>query len=328
MKEKIKKIPIIGKIITILKKNIDSLEFYKDKHFFLKNYMYNENTLNKICYSLIFEVHKLEKGMTSNDLRPFGKDKVKKIIDLIKKNQNLNKNIFSYNLSINCLYKYKEIYEKYKWTDRSEYIIVKEFLKNKNDYNYLKVGAYDLARNDIMKDANIDYLNFLKSRHSIRNFSDKKLLLNDINKAVEMAILSPSACNRQMVKCYYIGNEENKKIITKYAQGLSLFNLSGINYFIITFDVNSNYFIGERNQGWFNAGLFSMNFINALHSLGIGSCCIQFGNSFNQEKKIKSILKIPSNERIAIIIAAGYYDTISKVTYSSRKNIDNIFKIL
>ena len=142
-----------------------------------------------------------------------------------------------------------------------------------------------------------------------------------------MAIKTPTACNRQMCKIYYMKSINSKRVIEHYAKGgLGLFDLTNANYFVITFDISANYFIGERNQGWFNSGLVTMNFVNALHSLGIGSCCIQFGNSFKEEVKMKEELNIPKSERIGVIITAGYYDEISKIPYSTRKPIDEIYR--
>lgn len=117
-----------------------------------------------------------------------------------------------------------------------------------------------------------------------------------------------------------------KKVVEDYAQGLGLFDLTNANYFVITFDVSANYFVGERNQGWFNSGLVTMNVVNALHSLGIGSCCIQFGNSFKEEQEFKNLLNIPNNERIGVIVTAGYYDNVSRIPYSTRKPIEEIYR--
>ena len=75
-----------------------------------------------------------------------------------------------------------------------------------------------------------------------------------------------------------------------------------------------------------NAGFFSMNFVNGLHSLGIGSCFVQFGNSSKDEKKIKAMCHIPVNERIAVFIAAGYYSENSIIPLSSRKSLFDIYK--
>ena len=91
--------------------------------------------------------------------------------------------------------------------------------------------------------------------------------------------------------------------------------------------MNANYFIGERNQGWFNAGLFSMNFANSLHSRGIGSCFCQFGNSATEEEYVKKLVGIPGNERIAVLISAGYYADECRVPYSPRKSLSDVFTV-
>lgn len=325
MKEKIKKIPIVGKILLSIKART---VFGYDRRFFLKNFINGKRNSSSIEYDMLLEIHKLEKGMTCKELRPFGTKKVEKIMLLIKEYEKkgfTQIKSFAYNLAISSLVEYKKIYETKNWTNKEEYKMVLEFLDVSRNYEKLNVGAYNILRKDIESEINIDYGRFIRSRHSVRNFSSKKLKKEDIKRAVLMAINTPSACNRQMCKIYCI-TDGNKEIVERYAQGLSLFDLTHANYFIITFDVSSFYFIGERNQGWFNAGLIAMNFVNALHSLGIGSCFVQFANSHKEEQIIKENLNIPSSERIAIIIAAGYYDEVSRVPYSTRKEIQEVFK--
>lgn len=322
MKEKIKKIKFIGKFLLILKSY--SL-FNYDRKFFVNNFINGTTTNETLNYDLILEIHKLEKGMTSKQIRPFGVDKVKKIIKLLNLYQKKGyEESFASNLAISILCKYKEIYKENNWIDKSEYILVSNYLNSHKNNFKISSGAYEIKFDDIKKSLNLDYFSFLKSRHSVRNYSREKLKQEDIEKACEMAILSPSACNRQMCKLYYIQKEENKKLIEKYTQGLSLFDLTNANYFIITFDVNSFYFLGERNQGWLNSGLFCMNFVNALHSLGIGSCIAQFANSPKEEKILKDKLSISKSERIAVIVVCGYYDNSSKIPVSSRKDKEEI----
>ena len=69
-----------------------------------------------------------------------------------------------------------------------------------------------------------------------------------------------------------------------------------------------------------------MNLVNAMHSLGIGSCFCQFGNSTKQEEQMKKLLNIPENERIAVIIACGYYVDECTIPYSPRKKIEDVYK--
>lgn len=326
IKKIIKKVPGAKKINNIRK----LLDFNKDKKIFDKNYMYSMPlTKEKLEYDMLFEIHKLEKGFAViKNQRPFGFDKVKRIIrDINEYEKNNFENSFAYNLAYSSLNQYIKFYEEKKWTEKDEYIFVKKFMNNHRDYQELLVGAFDYKTEDFLPYIkSVDYDKFLSSRRSIRNFSSKKLKDEDIKKAVNMAIKTPTACNRQMCKIYYIKSDENKKVIEKYAQGLGLFDLTNANYFVITFDLSANYFVGERNQGWFNSGLVTMNFVNALHSLGVGSCCIQFGNSFKEEEEFKKLLNIQENERIGVIITAGYYDKISRIPYSTRKPIEEIYR--
>ncbi len=325
LKNIIKKLPGFNYLNLIRKYG----EYSKDRRFFIHNYMYSYPiTKEKLDYDLLFEIHKLEKGFTVvKNPRPFGKDKVKRIVRNIKLYEEKKyDSSFAYNLGYSSLDEYLKYYEEKGWTSNEEYVFVKDFMTSKKKYTYIPVGAFDYKKEDFINLSSIDYDKFLSSRRSVRNYSSKKIKENDIEKAIGMALKTPTACNRQMCKIYYVESEKGKEVIKKYAQGLTLFDFTNINYFFVTFDISANYYIGERNQGWFNSGLVTTNFINALHSLGIGSCCIQFGNTFKQEQEFKKLLNVPNNERIAVILTAGYYDDISRIPYSSRKSVADIYR--
>ena len=115
--------------------------------------------------------------------------------------------------------------------------------------------------------------------------------------------------------------------IIHFSIGKGGIDLKGVNTFLITFDVNGLCYYGERNQGYFNAGLFSTNLINSFHSLGIGTCFIQFSNSVEDEDKLKNLNNIPYNERIAVILYAGYYDEKSIFCVSPRKDVEEYFTL-
>lgn len=327
MKDIIKKLPFANSINTIR----HAIDFDKDKKFFAKNYMYSKSvTKEKLEYDMLFQIHKLEKGFSViNGLRPFGIKEIEKIIDDLKKYEEKEfEKSFAYNLAYSSLKAYLKFYEKNNWIDKPQYVLVNDFMKDKNrKYTYIPVGSFDYSKKVFIKEATlVDYDKFISTRKSIRNFSPKSISSVDIKKVVTIATKTPTACNRQMCKVYYIKSKKGKDTIEKYAQGLGLFDLSNASYFVVTFDISANYFFGERNQGWFNAGLLTTNFINGLHSLGIGSCCIQFGNSFKEEKLFKKSLDIPDSERIAVIIVAGYYDDVSRVPYSARRPIEEIYR--
>ena len=325
IKEMIKKIPCILKLRN---KYISMKEYKRDYLFFSKNYLSNTHSKNKLEYKILLSIHGIEKGLANYNLRCFGKEKIKNLIDLLtlyQKNEFYDKD-YCYVLGVNILREYVKTYQKNSWIDKEEYKMSKKFIDENKNIESINFQNTNIKLSEIANNQKINYDSFLSSRHSLRKYSERKLSDEDVEKAAKMALKTPTACNRQMVKIYWVNNHDKKNLILNYGQGFTGFDTTNANIFIITFDVNSNYFIGERNQGWLNSGLVAMNFVNALHSLKIGSCFIQFGNSSTEEQRIKEELSIPKSERIAVILAAGYYPKNFKITYSYRKKVSDIYK--
>ena len=301
-------------------------EYLYDKEFFKKHNMNTEPNLNKLGYETVIHTHTLEKGMEHFELRPFAVKKTAYIIDLIKRQSKYEgfEKKFAYINGINSLRAYKNIYEEHNWKDKKEYKTVNEFLKNYENVEQQKAGAYILTKKELENDYKIDYLKFVKSRHSTRNYKHEPLKIEDVQAAVEMAKYSASACNRQYIKLHYYPTGKMRQNVIKYALGKGGLYLEGVNTFIVTFDVNGLSGAGERNQGYFNAGLYSTNLVNAFHSLGIGTCFIQFANSVKDEEDLKRMNQIPEYERIAVILFAGYYDEKSIFAVSPRKDLNEL----
>lgn len=304
------------------------LEFMREAQYFCKYYTYASNNQGNLDYKLLMLAHSIEKGLcVQENIRPFGSKKIDEIIEVLNiYSAKGYEPTFAFNLTLSILEKYCEFYQNHGFVNEKSYQIVFNTLEKFSGYERIACGA----ENYIFENPNCDYYKLLSSRHSIRHFSSKAVSLEEIQKAINCAILSPSACNRQMVKAYCIFNHQSDKIevIHRYAQGLSGFDRENINYFVITYNENSLLFPGEKNQGMFNAGLFSTNLINAMHNQGIGSCFIQFANSLSEENKMKEEIGIPSNERVAVLIAFGKYDGNYIVPKSARKEVKDILKVM
>ena len=307
-----------------------SSEYRYDKKLFNKSYSHSKETKDKLGYNILLLTHSLEKGMSNRSPRRFGIAKVCELMHMVEGYEKYSgySSDYPYINAINMLRGYTAFYEKQGWQDADEYRSVLSFIKKRSDVAKMLVGSHVVRYKDFAEDLKVDYGRFLASRHSVRNYKKQHLNEDDFLKAVNIARLSPSACNRQMCKAYYVKDNKKSKQIIDIAQGFGGFEKDTINIIVVTFDLNANYMIGERNQGWFNAGLFSMNLVNAMHSMGIGSCFCQFGNSTKEEEVVKRILGAKNSERIAVIIAAGYYAEESIIPYSPRKNIDDIAKII
>lgn len=314
----------------VVKRTKIKKEYYKDYKQFSKYYMDSSNGINQTEYRIIFIAHSIEKGMTHKNLRPFGEKKINDILNnlIILDNFNVTKST-AYSIGYNILIQWKNLYDINNWYKTNCYIKVTKYLENtKHNFVECKVGSFVNTKDEYSKYYNFDYLDAIQTRHSVRDFKIKEINQKDLKYCIQSAIWSPSACNRQMCKIYYVKSNNKKKELSDAIMGLTGFNNESINLFLITYDISAFLFFGERNQGYFNAGLFAMNFVNALHFRGIGSCFLQWGNKHSQEKSIKKILGIPKNEKIVISIAAGYYKDNTLVPRSQRKKISEIYKEL
>ena len=254
--------------------NIDRA-FKKDSADFKKYYVEEAVLNNDFSYSIMLLVHSLEKGMCMPNPRPFGVEKVHELISYLKSMESLSLNEFEYRLGLSILDSWCKFFEKHDWTNESIYKEVKVFLNNKNIVEIESGYKEYIVEN---QDLSEEYSKVIVSRHSVRDFKEDKLRIEDIEFAI---IETPTACNRQMCSILYIDSQDIKELLDKKIIGLPGFNKPVTQYFVITYDLAAFAYSGERQQGMFNAGLCTTNFINGLHAKGIGSCCLQYYKKHN-----------------------------------------------
>ncbi len=328
IKETLKKNKALKLFVKKIKVNI---EYIKDAKHLNKYLAENEETKEQIEYKMLLLVHSIEKGMCYPNPRPFGYVKIQELISLLLKyedsNYNLNSN--SYNMSISIISNWLEYYCLNNWDNHDEYKqIYKLYYNHYNRFhNKLQTGykEFNVKIDDVSSRST--YEDVITTRFSARDFSGKAISFEDLNRAIDLAKRTPSACNRQMVKAHFIDNPSKKDYLSKLLHGTGGLNLKTVKYFVITFDSSALDFYGERNQGYLNAGLFAMNLVNSLHSIGIGTCFLQFANTSTEEKLLKEKLDIPLSERIAVCIGCGYYVEGNRIPVSCRKNNEEILTI-
>jgi len=255
--------------------------------------------------------------------RPFGHDKVKELIGFLSAYGEGHKSDFEYRLGIAALKTWVQFSEDKGWEKEREFVEVKAFLSDKESDLIAGSQIYYPYKFEISES---DYAKVL-NRHSVRDYQEKKLTREDYQFALECFAETPTACNRQMCRVYYIENEEVINLLKKYVIGLPGFNKNHVQFFVVTYDIASFVYSGERQQGLFNAGLCTMSFVNGLHVKGIGSCCLQWSNKDNEDSLVREKMHLPESERIAVVVGAGYYLKENVIPCSVRKSTDDIFDI-
>ena len=279
---------------------------------------------------IIKALHGVEKGLCLEKPRlGFGVSKINAMLDLADKYIGLGyEDTFCLKMLRDALKEYLEFHKEQNYTN--EKIKEIEIRLNKliehvgkddekfGGYVTVSKGEMDFSIEDVEK--------LIKTRHSVREFSGEKVEIEEIEKAIELAKLCPSACNRQCARVYYVSTE-------KYMQDMKT-NLEGIGGFaddaqgfLLVCGKRSAYGEWERNQYIVSAAIFAGYLSLTLHALGIAACTVQRSVSIDplwEEFREKN--NVPKDEQIVVMFAIGKYKEMTKVPISKRFPVEKIFK--
>lgn len=290
---------------------------------------------NPTSYSAILtmEYHKLEKAISlPTPKKLYGKSISIKIIEIIKNNKTFSQVCLEdTQIALKVLDDYCKVIARTDEVENQETAktVSREIEEIKKT---LPTSATESPSGVLpgkkLTDSYDYFLQFNQNRKSIRNFSNKPVPREMIFNAVEAAKYTPSVCNRQPWKIYYL--DCNKKVVNalRFQNGNSGFRETIPGLIIVT--SSNKYFplSGERNQLWIDGGMFSMNLLFSLHACGLGACALNWGNDSFIDMRAKESIGINSDESIIMMIAVGYPNDDYKVCVSQRKDTTNFITIL
>jgi len=159
---------------------------------------------------------------------------------------------------------------------------------------------------------------FFFSRYSIREFDGSKIGREKIMRAIELASKTPSSCNRQPWFTYHLDDGELINKVLSIQGGANGFGETISNLVIISVDQRAYDTAVERYQGWIDGGMYGMSFIYACHSLGLGTCCLNWAKNTSDEKSLRSLLPIKNEHSVLMMIGIGLPCSEFKVCRSKR----------
>jgi nitroreductase len=325
--------PLLQKLITqyqMLKFRVNlSFDYYYDlQRFFQFSATNNPYTTKTMLQGrIIAHYHVIEKGLSLKTPRPgFGANIVNNLLLLLKhyeENYGLDEVT---EVAINVLYSYYKFNLSHNYDNEQLYqkIIQIKHEKSLNNEYLSEGGTIEIKKAHIHKSALINFQDFVNSRHSIRNFANGDVDIKFIKEAVSIAIKTPSVCNRQTWKVHVYSHQEIKNKILSHQNGNRGFGQYADKVLIITSDLN--YFTGssERNQCFVDGGLFAMSLIYALHSLGLGSCCLNWCVSHQTDKLLRKDAGIKESETVIMMLAVGNLPDELSVAKSARKAVEEV----
>ena len=305
------------------------LSLWKDIFYFHKlTIKYNasihtDNDIEKMQYTLLRENHTIEKGLSlKNPRKGFGQQKVLKLLKRLNKYFDVygktDKEFLIYPLGT-----IKHYIHYTKSTGVEIPIIEREYkiLIEKSGFVDVKEqgGIIQVSKDEILKKCNSSFESLLNSRHSIRYFSKETVTKDIIEKALNLAQRTPSACNRQGWHTHVFQGEESVRLI-KWQGGSHGFEDEIRTSILVTANLKA-FLYYEIHQAYIDGGLYAMNLINALHSLGLGTIPLSCGFTHDKLKGLADF-DIPKNEVPIVIIGVGNLLENFNVAISKRKNIN------
>lgn len=283
---------------------------------------HTNSDIEKMKYTLLRENHTIEKGLSMrNPRKGFGQIKVARLLS------RLNIYVDRYGAQDMDFLRYPlgTIKHYIQYTKKSgvcipeieieyEKLIGRTKLKNIQEQG----GIKKITRESIAYACNQDFSSLLLSRHSIRYFSNEEVCKDTIEKALKMAQRTPSACNRQGWKTHVYQGSRSVELI-KWQGGSRGFEDEIKCSIVVTANLKA-FLYHEIHQAYVDGGLYAMNLINALHSLGLGTIPLSCGFT---HKKLRKLIGfgIPKNEVPVVIIGIGNLMEEFNVAISERKDI-------
>lgn len=185
--------------------------------------------------------------------------------------------------------------------------------------NELRGGAETVKKEQLLAGTSFDFEGFISSRRSMRSYDKRPIEEETILRAVEIANLSPSACNRQPTEVYFANAPSLVEKIDELITGTIGFKGETPNFLVVTTDT-ARFHYEEQMQWYLNGGIYLSHLVLALHSLGIGSCIMQWKAFYRTEKELKNLLGISDHEAIIAVIGCGHYREETRCSCAQRKS--------
>lgn len=281
---------------------------------------------------VMFLSHQIEKGLSHHNFRyGFGKKVFNELPTLLTRLEQADLNFANntvYKESLAALHEYMQ-----RHLDAEKDISWQQLLFTADQWQRIMNaesndgGSISIRKSDKLNNKDLSFAALSENRHSVREFADEPVSLDELNQAIQMSMRTPSVCNRQPTRVHVI---LDKEVIAE-----ALHIQGGVNGYpappallMITSDLRAFMTSYERNEGYTDGGLFGMSLLLSLESLGIGACPLNTMFTATTEKKTRKLLHLPDNEVPVMYIEVGHFLDETRTCRSTRFQGSDITSVL
>jgi nitroreductase len=166
-----------------------------------------------------------------------------------------------------------------------------------------------------------DLLALADRRRSVRWYLQKPVPRELIDKAISVASLSPSACNRQPFEFRVLDDPGLVQQVASLPMGTKGFRDNIPVIVVVVGELRAYFSERDRHVIYIDGALASMALMYALETLGLSSCALNWPDIGSLEREMSKLLGLEPDERVVMLISVGYPDPDGMVAYSQKKDL-------
>lgn len=285
---------------------------------------YGVDNPTKLIGSIILQYHVIEKGLTMPETKlGFGKEKVislcKDCLKFISKYGQEDEQVIH---AIQVIREYENYHRVNNFVIDEEISLSIMKIKNSLKGEVEMSSQLKTSKTDYFKNVDSSFHDFSNSRSTIRDFSNEEISISRIEKSLELARNTPSACNRQCWRTYVYTEKQTITRLLEAQGGNRGFGHLTNKLILITGELGLFCNTNERNQVFIDGGMYAMNLLYALHSYEIGACILNCSFDFDKEQEIKKFSGVAESQVLIAMIACGIPPDYFKIANSPRYNLE------
>ena len=159
-------------------------------------------------------------------------------------------------------------------------------------------------------------------RRSIRVFQERPVPDELLRKAAALAVLSPSACNRQAFRFRIVTQPQAIGDLTEIAGGIAGYRPPVLVVLTVRFRAYAD--PRDLDAAQIDASMALMAFMYALETLGLSSVCINWPRKTKTDEALRARMALDRDEAAVLLLGVGYAAAGGPVLASVKSDLDEI----
>lgn len=277
---------------------------------------------------IMYNVHAIEKGLarTGDRRLGFGRTALSNLNDSMVVYRTMGHGLdgFAYTEGMSIVQRYVELHGRLGHdVSFLEEIIDPQFLHPELAFD--GAGTKVVRRVDKAQNSTKNFPELAGGRSSVREFSGDPIDSEKVMNALRIAERTPSVCNRQGWRVYWVEDKERAGQVLRHQRGFGYPQMPEV---LLTITVSNNTYLSpvERNQGFVDGGLFAMSVMYGLEYEGLGVVPLNACLYSKAQRAVRKLLDIDDSEVIIMFMAIGALQEESIVPISDRKPAESFIR--